>query len=77
MDHPASIVAPPARSWVLLAFSALTFGLIVAKAAGVEIDYELIILAATIAGLDTMRSLAVRAGAAVFNRRAKPPEGDA
>lgn len=61
------------RPWVLLAFAGLTFGLAVAKAFGAEVDYELILLTAGIAGLDSVRGLAAQVGAAVVRRRSEPP----
>lgn len=65
----------PPRSIVLLGFAAVTAGLIVAKAFGAAIDYELIILSATIAGLDTVRGVAVRAGVSAMEAIAKRKGG--
>lgn len=62
------------RPWVLLAFAGLTFGLAVGKAFGAPVDYELILLTAGIAGLDSVRGLAAQAGAALARRRSEAPQ---
>lgn len=61
------------RPWIVLGFAALTAGLIVARALGHAVDYELIILSGSIAGLDSVRSLVAQAGAAAVRKRSEPP----
>lgn len=71
------------RSTVVLAFAALTFALCVMKALGKEVEYELLIFTASVAGLDSVAGL-VRGsvgaiGARLADRRAggADAEGDA
>jgi hypothetical protein len=61
------------RPWIVLGFAVLTAGLIIARALGHEVDYELIILSGSIAGLDSVRSLVAQAGAAAVRKRSEPP----